>query len=157
VALGTWAVLAAIAWPESYNPYRDLPTDYSWRYVAFWTLFVASSWSWLLAWLGIGQRYLNVNHPILKRASAASLPLYLLHPLVLFPSILLVARLQLSVWLGPWVLMGLVLAGTLALSALLARVPLARFLLGLRANARHLAEGRSRHTEVGAGAEAGSP
>jgi glucans biosynthesis protein C len=156
VALGSWAILAAIAWPPGYNPYRDLPTDYSWGYVAFWTLFVVSSWSWLLAWLGIGQRYLNVNHPILKRASAASLPLHLLHPLVLFPSILLVARLQLSVWLGPWVLTGLVLAGTLALTAILARWRLTRFLLGVRNDVVRPGALGPRRRSAAAGAEANS-
>jgi hypothetical protein len=131
VALGTWAVLAAIAWPESYNPYRDLPTDYSWRYAAFWTLYVTSSWSWLLAWLGLGQRYLNVNHAVLRSVAAASLPLYLLHPLILFPSILLVSRWNLSVWVGPWVLTGLVVAGTLLLTSILTRWRLTAFLLGM--------------------------
>lgn len=27
LALATWAVLFAIAWPDGFNPYRDLPTD----------------------------------------------------------------------------------------------------------------------------------
>jgi len=41
-------------------------------------------WSWLLAILGYGLRYLNVNHRVLPYANEAVLPFYILHqPLIL--------------------------------------------------------------------------
>jgi hypothetical protein len=42
------------------------------------------SWSSILAILGYGMRYLNVNHPLLAYANEAVLPFYILHqPVIL--------------------------------------------------------------------------
>ena len=41
-----------------------------------------SRWCWLVAILGLGRRYLNVNNRSLRYASEASYPFYLLHFLV---------------------------------------------------------------------------
>ena len=41
------------------------------------------AWSVILAFLGFGMRYLNVNKPVLKYASEAVLPFYILHQTVL--------------------------------------------------------------------------
>jgi len=132
VALAASALMFAIAWQDGFDPYRDLPTDYSWRYAAFWTVFVFGSWSWLIAWLGFGQRFLNVNRPLLKQATAASFPLYLLHPMVVIPSALVVTQWTANGLVAALMLTTIVLAGTLALTAVLGRWRVARFMLGLK-------------------------
>lgn len=131
LALLTFAALFAIAWSDDFNPFRDLPLHYSPEYAAFWTLFALSSWSWLLAWLGLGQRFMNVSHPLLKPATALSYPVYLLHPVFVFPGFLLVAELPVSAILAFPILLAIVLGGTLALSAILQRWWITRSLLGL--------------------------
>ena len=132
IALATSAVMFAIAWPDDFDLTRGVPMDYSWRYVGFWTLFALSSWSWLVAWLGFGQRMLNVNHPLLKPAAAMSFPLYLLHPLVMLPALLLISQWQAAALPAFSVLTASVLLGTLALAALLKHWPIACYLLGLK-------------------------
>lgn len=132
VTLATSVVMFAIAWQDNFNPYRDLPVDYSWTYVGFWTLFTICSWSWLIVLFGFGQQFLNVNHGLLKYASAISYSLYLLHPLIWIPSMFLVLRWQVNTFVVFFAQTVLVLAGTLALTAVLQRWSVTRFLLGLK-------------------------
>ena len=42
-----------------------------------------SAWSWILAFFGLGMRYLNFTSPALKYANEAVLPFYVLHQTVL--------------------------------------------------------------------------
>jgi glucan biosynthesis protein C len=131
VALAASALMFAFAWPDNFD-ISYVPIDYSWPYVAFWTLFAIGCWSMLLAWLGVGQRFLNVNSRILSLAAPLSYPLYLLHPLVLAPATLLVARWQAPALLAFLVETSGVLIGTFALTALLKRWRIARYVLGLK-------------------------
>lgn len=132
VTVVTSAVMFVIAWQDSFNPYVSLPLDYSWEYVGFWTVFALSSWSWLITWLGVGQRFLNVNHSLLKRASTVTYPLYLLHPIVWIPSLFIVLPWQVNPFFGFVAQTVIVLIGTLALTALLQCWSVTRFLLGLK-------------------------
>jgi len=52
-------------------------------YAPFFTLWGLWSWSWVLAILGFGMQYLNLNKPILSHANEAVLPFYILHQPVL--------------------------------------------------------------------------
>jgi glucan biosynthesis protein C len=45
-------------------------------------VYYLSRWCWLVAILGLGRRYLNFNHGILRYASEASYPFYILHFLI---------------------------------------------------------------------------
>ncbi len=136
VAGATSAVMFMIAWPDDFDLARSVPLNYSPQYAAFWAVFALSTWSWLVTWLGFGQRFLNVNHPLLKRASAASYPLYLLHPLFTLPGLLLVAHWQADAFIAFLMLTTTVLVGTLALTAILNRWRVTRFLLGLKTEPR---------------------
>ncbi|MGE5140022.1 MAG: acyltransferase family protein [Rudaea sp.] len=132
VALATSAVLISIAWPDNFNPYRDLPVALSWNYLWFWTVLTISSWSWLVTLLGCAQRFLSRSHSLLKHAAEASYPLYLLHPLVWMPGILLIARLDVAAIPGFTAFTTGVLSGTYLLILLLKRWRVTRFLLGLK-------------------------
>ncbi len=133
VALVTSAVLIAIAWPDSFNPYRDQPADYSGYYIWFWTLFTISSWSWVVALLGLAQRFLNSGSALLRSACAASFPLYLLHPIIWIPAIFLVAQVNVPTSISFLLMAILVLGGTVSVIALLKRLATVR--LPFRLNA----------------------
>jgi glucan biosynthesis protein C len=47
------------------------------------TLYELSAWFWILTLLGFGMKHLNFNTPILKHATEAVLPFYILHQTVL--------------------------------------------------------------------------
>ncbi|MBD6620734.1 acyltransferase [Komarekiella sp. 'clone 1'] len=56
---------------------------YSWEYILYQILRGFNSWCWVIAILGLGQRYLAFNNSILQYCSQASYPVYLLHQTVL--------------------------------------------------------------------------
>lgn len=61
-----------------------IPAPYgSLNYALLRTLRVFNSWFWLLAILGLGQRYFNFNNNFLVYTSEASLPFYILHQTVI--------------------------------------------------------------------------
>jgi surface polysaccharide O-acyltransferase-like enzyme len=61
-----------------------IPAPYgSLNYALLRTLRVFNSWFWLLAILGLGQRYFSFNNRFLAHASEASLPFYILHQTVI--------------------------------------------------------------------------
>ncbi|NKB18901.1 MAG: acyltransferase family protein [Pseudanabaena sp. CRU_2_10] len=52
-----------------------------------------NSWCWIVAFLSIGRKFLNFNHPALRYMSEASLPFYILHqPIILF----------IGFWIADW-------------------------------------------------------
>lgn len=55
-------------------------------YTLLSTLRVFNSWFWLLAILGLGQRYFNFSNKFLAYANEASLPFYILHQTVIVVS-----------------------------------------------------------------------
>jgi peptidoglycan/LPS O-acetylase OafA/YrhL len=69
--------------------------------VSYWAGMIAASlliWSWLLAILGYGLTYLNVNHRVLPYANEAVLPFYILHqPLILLAGYWIIP-LPLPIW-----------------------------------------------------------
>ncbi len=154
-AIVTSVIMFAIAWPDEFNPFIALYVDYSLEYYAFWTLFGLCTWSWLMAWLGFGQRFLNVNHPLLESLSPLIYPLYLLHPIVLFPALLAIAQWPINPFIAFPVLTATVLAGTVALTTILYRWRVTRALLGLkRETARVRVDGENSLNEGSVGASA---
>ena len=59
------------------------PTFGTMQYTLLFSLFGLWSWCWVLAILGFGMRYLNLNKPILSHANETVLPFYILHQPVL--------------------------------------------------------------------------
>lgn len=78
-------VLAGLTLTVGLTLYQaDLPAPYgSLTYTLLMTLRVFNSWFWLLAILGLGQRFFNFKNKILTYASEASLPFYMLHQSVI--------------------------------------------------------------------------
>lgn len=90
-------------------------------------------WGWILTFLGFGMKYLNINKPVLKYASEAVLPFYILHQTVLLGVGYFVVQ-----WAIPDPLKWVVIAvGSLAIIAgiyegLVRRSNLLRFLFGMK-------------------------
>jgi glucans biosynthesis protein C len=70
--------------------FRDLFTGSGSAYISLeYTLVTAlrsfNSWCWIIAFLGLGRKFLNFNHRALRYLNEASLPFYMLHqPIILF-------------------------------------------------------------------------
>lgn len=60
----------------------DVP-DYSLGCMAFYLLWVLTTWSWMIFFLGMGARFLNFRNRFLSYGSEAVLPFYLLHQTVI--------------------------------------------------------------------------
>jgi len=91
-------------------------------------------WMWVLAALGFARRYLNVNPPVLRYATNAVYPFYILHQTVIV--ILLLPLVYVD--LGLWTKYLLVLLGTVVVTwglyeGLISRVNLLRVCFGLKA------------------------
>lgn len=60
---------------------------YTWTFFGYDLLYrlpcFVMGWYWILALIGYGQRYLNVDKPILKHANEAVYPFYILHQTVI--------------------------------------------------------------------------
>ena len=83
------AVALSLAGPSMVGYVTEHPSP-----VAYWGGMIGAAlliWSWLLAILGYGFQYLNVNHRALPYANEAVLPFYILHqPLILLVGYLVI-------------------------------------------------------------------
>ena len=130
LALGLGVVTASLILfvPSGQGPAGD-GTPYA---VVNWVRSV-NSWSWLVAIVGFGGRYLDFETGFLGRAREAVLPFYILHQ-----SVIVVVGYYLMTWQAGPGLKYLVLAGSslaiilLIYELLVRRVKVLRFLFGMR-------------------------
>jgi hypothetical protein len=91
-----------------------------------------NSWFWLVAFLGLGSRFLNFNNEMLKYAREAVLPFYILHQTVIVIIGFYIANWETSVMVKYLTLSSLSFAVIAALYELLIkRVKVIRFLFGM--------------------------
>jgi membrane-bound acyltransferase YfiQ involved in biofilm formation len=94
-------------------------------------------WYWVLALIGYGQRYLNVDKPILKYANEAVYPFYILHQTVIIFIGYHVIRWHRGVYLNYLLVLLLSFLATAAIYALLIRpFNATRFLFGMKPKQR---------------------
>lgn len=79
----TFAALMA-AYPSGTLTYWMANPAYTPGYLAFQLLTALNMWVWVLALLGAGLRWLNVDSPFLHYAGQAALPFYMLHQVAVF-------------------------------------------------------------------------
>jgi glucans biosynthesis protein C len=100
------------------------------------------TWTWLLAFLGLGRQYLSFSNPLLRWARDASYPVYILHQTV----IIVVAAFVIQQPWSPWSKYGLVLVATIVVCVLLyemiRRFEVSRFLFGMKPAPRRAAMSR---------------
>lgn len=80
IALTSMLVLFGL-WESNILPERG----YSPGYILYQMFRGLNSWFWVVALLGLGQKYLNFNSQVLQYLNKASYPIYLLHQTVLVP------------------------------------------------------------------------
>ncbi|HUF65884.1 MAG TPA: acyltransferase [Gemmatimonadaceae bacterium] len=93
LALGVVGIsgLISLAWIGAI-PSRFPPTS-EWWALAFWSVYAVGAWSWVVAVLGLGRRYLTRDTNTLERGRRAGLTWYLVHQ----PVIVLLAA-----WVVTW-------------------------------------------------------
>lgn len=126
LALGVVGIsgLITLAWVGAI-PSRFPPTS-EWWALAFWTVYAVGAWSWVVAVLGIGRRYLNTDTHVLERGRRAGLTWYLVHQPVIVLLAASVVTWRTGVGVKALALLLLSLAGTVLLVML---VHNAKFLL----------------------------
>ncbi|MBA3921061.1 MAG: acyltransferase [Nostocaceae cyanobacterium] len=106
---------------------------YSGGYVGYQMLRGFNSWCWVMAILGLGQRYLSFNNGILKYASVAAYPVYLLHQTILVAIGFYVVQWQIGIFPKVLIISTASLSMTIAVYDLwIKRLNLTRFLFGLK-------------------------
>lgn len=96
------------------------------------TLFVFSTWFWLVAFLGLGRAFLNRSSRFLRYASDIAYPYYILHETVIVMFGYYVVQ-----WdIDPWLKFGMVLIVSFLLTALLCELVkltnVTRFIFGMK-------------------------
>lgn len=95
-------------------------------------LYYLGRWSWIVALVGLGHTYLNRNHAFLRYANDISYPFYILHFMVNTLAGYFVVRWQAGVALKYLVINLATFAGLFVLIEVVRRIPVARFLLGMK-------------------------
>jgi peptidoglycan/LPS O-acetylase OafA/YrhL len=78
IAIASMSILFGL-WETDILPERG----YSLGYILYQMFRGLNSWFWVIAFLGLGRRYLNFNSGVLQYLNEASYPIYLLHQSVL--------------------------------------------------------------------------
>lgn len=115
--------------------YSDISAPYgSLNYILLMSLRIFNSWFWLLAILGLGQRYFTFKNKFLAYTSEASLPFYILHQSVIVVIGFFIRDWALGVLPKYAILAGVSFMIIMALyEFLIRRSNVLRFLFGLRA------------------------
>jgi glucans biosynthesis protein C len=109
------AALIAAAWVGAI-PSRIPPTS-EWWALLFWTVYAIGAWSWVVAVLGLGRRYLRREHAFLNVGRRGGLMWYLVHQTVIVIVAAWVITWQSGVAAKSAALFVLSLVGTVALVA----------------------------------------
>lgn len=89
-------------------------------------------WFWLLGLLGFGHRYLNKSSNLLKYLSSASFPFYIFHLLINTIIGFYIIKLPIGVCAKYLLIVVITIATTFGVYELVKRIPLIRFLFGIR-------------------------
>jgi len=108
-----------------------LPPPYSFRYLAFWTLYAVCAWAWMVGVLGAGRRWVRRDGPLLRYARRVGYGLYVVHQPIIVAVAFIVVQWNLPVAVKFVVVLVASILGTLMSSELLIRLPVARDLFGL--------------------------
>jgi len=109
-----------------------LPQDHSTKYMLWWTLFSAASWSWVFFLVGAADRFLATWSPFLRWASPTIYPFYVFHQLVIVVVAAWVVTLPVSWGIAAATLAVVALAITVGLCEVARRWGPTELLFGLR-------------------------
>ncbi|HUQ08836.1 MAG TPA: acyltransferase family protein [Steroidobacteraceae bacterium] len=94
------------------------------------------TWTWLLAFLGYGRRYMSFENALIRWARDASYPVYILHQTVIIAIAYFVIQQRWSPWTKYWLVLVSTMVVCLAAYELIRRVPPLRLLFGMKREAR---------------------
>lgn len=127
VILGTQAL--------GYLPRWLAEPGYTTDYLAYQALLAVNTWAWVLALVGCGLRWLNIDNPALQYAHGAVMPFYVLHQVAVATVGTIVVAWDAGVALKFVIISGVAFAATvLSYEFLVRRRPLLRVLFGLKAD-----------------------
>jgi hypothetical protein len=107
--------------------------SYSWQYICYQMFRGLNSLCWVIALVGLAQKYLSFNNGLLQYASQASYPFYLLHQTVLITVAFYTVQCNLGIGEKFLIISGASILLTCALYELLIkRINITRFLFGLK-------------------------
>jgi len=107
------------------------------EFILFGLLRSFNIWFWLVAILGFGQKYLNIDNKLLRYARNAAYPFYVLHQTVIVVIGFYVVQWNTDVLLKFSVIVGCSLVATIGLYDLIVRrTNVTRFLFGMKSKAR---------------------
>ncbi len=99
---------------------------------AYMTFNAIACWCWLLAIIGIGSRLLNFTNRVLRYASGAVLPVYVLHQTIIVTLGFYIIRWDTGVAPKYFSVVAAALVGSLAIYEAARRTNVTRFLFGMR-------------------------
>lgn len=129
-------IVAMMYSPGFRNSWQSTP-GYSVNYELAQFLFSITEWSWMIAALYIGMRFLNFSNAIIHYANEAVLPFYILHYLLIVMITFFLVRWEVNMVLRFLLVSVLALASTLGVYELLIkRVSIARWMFGMKPRSR---------------------
>ncbi len=115
------------------------PSSTSWEStnVVYWVLFMflrgINSWLWIIVILGLGHRFLNFTNGFIKYLNEASLPIYILHLLVIVVIGYFVVEMDMGVFAKFFIITSSsIVLTTLIYDICVKRTKVTRFLFGIR-------------------------
>jgi glucan biosynthesis protein C len=96
------------------------------------TLYPLACWSWILAIIAFGSIFLNFSNRLLKYASQAVLPVYILHQTIIVVAGYYVIQLETGVMPKYFLVVLTTLAISLAIYEVARRTNVTRFLFGMK-------------------------
>jgi hypothetical protein len=130
VGVATMAALMMSAW-VGVIPGR-LPAPYSPGYLLFWSLYAVCAWSWMVALLGAGRRWLRRESAQLRYAREIGYGWYFVHQPVIVAVAYVVVQWRTSVTVKACAVFLISLVGTLVATEALHRLPVVSRIFGIR-------------------------
>ena len=135
-ALASSMVLGLAAW-VGLIPAR-VPRPFTLGYVAFWTFYAWSAWSWMVAILGAGRRWHRTESRALRYGADVGAAWYLVHQPVIVAVAFVVVQWQATLAVKAASLLVLSTGATLVVVEALRRLPVGGALIGIRPRRRGL-------------------
>jgi peptidoglycan/LPS O-acetylase OafA/YrhL len=102
----------------------------------FLALYATACWCWLIALIGIGSRLLNFTNRVLRYATDAVLPVYILHQTIIVTLGFYVIKWDTGVWPKYFLIAAATLILSVAIYEVVRRTVVTRFLFGIKSRKR---------------------
>ena len=121
LALASSVLLIASTWVRQL-PWHA-PPPYTFAYLTFWTLYAVAAWTWMVAMLGVGRRWLTHDSALLRYGRDFGYGWYLVHQTVIVGVAFIVVQSRAPIAIKFAEVLLVSLAGTLVSAELLQRLP----------------------------------